>query len=133
MMDSDFIITDDVKNLVWSKALPIDGYPQNKVRKDACGALIVYDDYDKEDSLFGWNIDFIVPLVILRDKGVDETLIKDIRNMRPLNIANILSKGDSYPYYTAARMAEGTTNKDVVSNKVVNDVVQEELKQLYSL
>lgn len=132
-MDSDVMITDDLKKQIWSKALPVEGYPQDKVRKDACGALIVYDDYDKEESLFGWNIDFIVPCSILRDKGVDEVLIKDIRNMRPLNIANILSKGDSYPYYSAARMAEGTTNKDVVSNKVVNDIVQEELKQLYNL
>jgi hypothetical protein len=127
------MIDENFKKNIWNKGLPVDGYPEDKVRQDACGALIVYDDFEKNKSLFGWGIDYIVPRALLVDKGIDENLIESPQNMRPLNVANVISKGDSYPYYTAVRVAEGTTNVDVVSNKVVNSVVQEELKQLFNL
>lgn len=132
-MEDELLYSEEMKRQVWEKGVAVDGYPSDIVRKDACGALIVYEDFDKDDSLFGWRYDYIVPISLLQEKGVSDDQIKDLRNLRPLNIANIASKGDSYPLYTARYVAEGATNIEKPSSKVVNTIVQEELKQLYNL
>lgn len=132
-MAGDKQISDELKKQVWEKGINIEGYPQDMVRKDACGALIVYEDFQNEESLFGWDVDHIVPISILAEKGVENDKMEDIRNLRPMNVANVISKGDSYPYYTAARIASGETNIETESNKVVNSSLQEELKQFYNL
>ena len=33
------------KKLIWAKGFTIDGYPGDMVRKDACGAIIVFEDF----------------------------------------------------------------------------------------
>ena len=132
-MAGDNQITDEQKKLIWAKGFTIDGYPGDMGRKDACGAIIVFEDFQNEESIFGWDIDHIVPISILEEKGISVEQMENILNLRPMNVANVISKGDSYPYYTAARIASGETNIDSESNKVVNSHVQEELKQLYNL
>ena len=43
-MAGDNQITDEQKKLIWAKGFTIDGYPGDMVRKDACGAIIVFSE-----------------------------------------------------------------------------------------
>lgn len=124
---------ESLKRLVWNRGFKVDGYPEDTVRKDACGALMVFEDYEDEGSIFGWRFDHIVPIVLLEKLDVPQDEFDNLRNLRPLNIANVISKGDDYPYYTSAFVADGTTNIERQSNKVVNAKIREELKKLYNL
>lgn len=61
-------------------------------RRDACGALIEWDEYDQnEERGYGWEIDHIKPVA----EGGDD----DIDNLQPLHWQNNRAKGDLYPVY----------------------------------
>lgn len=124
---------ESLKRIVWDRGFKVEGYPENAVRKDACGALMVFEDFDVESSIFGWRFDHIVPVTLLEKNGVPCEKFDELRNLRPLNIANVISKGDDYPYYTSAFVADGTTNIERQSNKMVNETIREELRTLYNL
>jgi hypothetical protein len=129
-------ITEEIKRTIWEKAIIDDKYPSEKVRKDACGAFIVYDKFGARDSLFGWEIDHIYPASKLKEGNkVPAALIDDMRNLRPLNWKNNASKGTDYPFYTASLVAddENATNVTTDKGKVVNEQVQAELRSLYKL
>lgn len=128
-------ITDELIREVWNKGIVDDKYPSDVVRKDACGAFILFDKYADRNSIFGWEIDHIYPVSDLEEARISPELIHDIRNLRPLNWRNNLSKGNNYPFYTAAITADDdkATNKEIETGKVVNESVQQELKELYKL
>ena len=71
---------------VWGKALPLLNDDPNRVRKDKCGAWIVFDEYGNRNSQFGWEIDHIIPS---SKGGTDE-----IENLQPLQWENNVAKGD---------------------------------------
>lgn len=71
---------------VWGKALPLLNDDPNRVRKDKCGAWIVFDEYGNRNSQFGWEIDHIIPI---SKGGTDE-----IENLLPLQWENNVAKGD---------------------------------------
>lgn len=122
---------DKIKRTIWEKAKTDPDYKSEFVRKDACGAWILYDSYGKADDIFGWEIDHIYPKNKLRALGVEENLIDDIRNLRALNCANNKSKGSDYPVYRASIKSDGETNVDCDEEKVINDSVQKTLNDLY--
>ena len=129
------VLTDQLIRDIWNKGIVDDKYPSDVVRKDACGAFIMFDKFGDRGSLFGWEIDHIYPASELQDIGVSSDLIDDIRNLRPLNWRNNVSKGGNYPFYTASLIAddEEATNIEINQGKVVNESIQQELKVFFKL
>jgi len=127
--------TEEIKREIWNKGIIDDKYPSERVRKDACGAFILYEDFGNRNSIFGWEFDHIFPASKLREKGIAEELIDNPVNLRPLNWKNNASKGSSYPFYTACLVADDKNATNIESNvgKVVNQKVQNELKSLFKL
>ncbi len=72
---------------VWSKARIVDKSCEGQgLRKDACGAWIRAEDYGNRSSMYGWEIDHIVP----KSRGGND----NIGNLRPLHWQNNAAKAD---------------------------------------
>lgn len=108
---------------IWEKASDIDGYDGDVIRKDTCGAWIIYSDYGNRDSEYGWEIDHTYPESM---GGGDEEI-----NLRPMHWKNNVSKGDDYPSYLAEIYASGNENIEVERRMKVNDNLQEKLAEIY--
>ena len=117
----------------WDRAITVEGYDKDRFRKDACGAWIIRDKYGDKDSLYGWEIDHIVPQSILEEKGLSRSYIDNPLNLRALQHDNNASKSDDYPSYTAVVTSKGTENIQSWKFLVVNAKKQETLKKLYNL
>lgn len=115
-MDSNILLS------VWEKARKVEGLNESMFRKDACGALIMFDKYGKQNP-FGWEIDHILP----KSLGGDDNL----QNLRPLHYMNNKSKADDYPSYTACLKFDGKKNVENECNLTVNKKIREKLKLLY--
>ena len=115
------------KRKIWEKGVIDPRYPKDQVRKDACGAWIVWSDFGKHESPFGWEIDHIYPKALFK---LNNENIDHIDNLRPLHWKNNHSKGANYPTYQASVKADGDRNKDYVSTFEVNAEVQNVLKKL---
>ena len=113
--------TEEQRLSVWNKATTVDGFDPKMFRKDACGAWIIWDKYGVQDNIYGWEIDHIVPKVLLEQKGFSQTMIDDVRNLRALQHQNNESKGDDYPSYTAVVTSENNKNIEQERNLVVNN------------
>lgn len=128
--------SEDEKKSIWQKGIEDAKYDPQKVRKDACGAWMIYDDYNNRDSVFGCEIDHIYPEAVLRKHNVPDAVINNKDNLRPLNWGNNLSKGDDYPDYHAKVKAYLDHNVDCDDEKTVNEktrkIVSDLLKD-YSL
>lgn len=117
----------------WNHATVVDGFDKDRYRKDACGAWIIRNKYGDTDSLYGWEVDHIVPQSLLRDKGFSESMIDNSLNLRALQHENNASKSDDYPSYTAVVTSEETENVKVTKFLEVNPKKQEALKKLYNI
>ena len=119
---------------IWKKCRTSELYNEAEVRLDACGAWIVFTDYNNPESPFGWEVDHIYPKAKLAELGIAEEKINDIINLRALNIRNNRSKGVSYPVYTSKIAAlNDKQNHEVEKTLVVNQEKQIELSNFYGL
>lgn len=118
---------------VWNRASTVNGFDKSRFRKDACGAWIMWDKYGDNDSLYGWEIDHIVPKALLEEKGYCQKDIDNRDNLRALQHENNASKGDDYPSYTSVVTSEGTENVTMMKYLEVNVKKQEMLRKLYNL
>ena len=125
--------SEDQIQYVWNRATIVDGYDKSRFRKDACGAWIIREKYGDNDSLYGWEIDHIVPKVLLEEKGYSQEDIDKCDNLRALQHENNASKGDDYPSYTAVVTSEGAENVSVTKYLEVNEKKQTILKNLFNL
>lgn len=103
-------ITEELKQKVWEKATIVEGYDPATIRKDACGAWIIFDRYGDKDSIFGWEIDHIYPVKKLRIRNIPEKIIDTLDNLRPLNWLNNETKAFDYPIYHASVSSKGEFN-----------------------
>ncbi len=126
-------MTEEQIQEAWNRASVVEGFDKNRYRKDACGAWIIRNKYGDTDSLYGWEVDHIVPQSLLRDKGFSESMIDNSLNLRALQHENNASKSDDYPSYTAVVTSEGTENVRVTKFLEVNSKKQEALKKLYNI
>lgn len=62
---------------VWELARTVEGFNPDMIRKDACGAWIMKNQYGNRDSIYGWEIDHVFPLSM---GGTDNVI-----NLRPCN------------------------------------------------
>ena len=118
---------------VWNRASIVNGFDKSRFRKDACGAWIMWDKYGDNDSLYGWEIDHIVPKALLEEKGYCQKDIDNRDNLRALQHENNASKGDDYPSYTSVVTSEGSENVTMMKFLEVNVKKQEMLRALYNL
>lgn len=118
---------------IWEKGIADKNWNPDVVRKDAAGAWIVKNRYADHSSIFGWDVDHIWPQKDLEEKNIDNQLINDIKNLRPMNWKNNVSKSDDYPEYRSVLRAKGKTNVEDQQYKVVNSNVQEELRRLFNI
>ena len=70
---------------VWEKAIRVDGFDSDTIRKDCCGALILKTEFGNRNSNFGWEIDHVYPL----SQGGDD----NIDNLRPMQWENKTGAG----------------------------------------
>ena len=109
------------------------GYDPTLFRKDACGAWIIRDKSGDSDSIYGWQIDHIVPRSLLEENGFSDEEIDNQLNLRALQHDNNASKSDDYPSYTALVTSKGSENIQAIKYLQVNNKKQESLKALYNL
>lgn len=124
-------ITEDLKKKVWKDGLTVNGYSPNEVRKDACGAFMIYEKYGDRESDFGWEIDHVCPKSLLEELGYKEDEIDNIDNLRPMHWRNNLSKGNDYPSYTSVVTSSNDDNVESEEAKIVNSKRQAKIKSLY--
>ena len=102
-------------------------------RLDPAGAIIKKTSYGRDDEMYGWEIDHVIPKAILEQYNVPKELQDNMTNMRAMNWNNNVSKGDSYPEYEIVVSSEddGRSNTFTIGRKTVNAKLQERLKSLY--
>jgi hypothetical protein len=110
---------------VWEKGRIVKDYDPDVVRKDACGAWIIKNEYGNTSNKFGWEIDHVYP----ETRGGDDNL----QNLRPMQWENNRSKSDNYPRYHGVVKANDNTNVNIETQYTVNEDIQNTIRQLYKL
>jgi hypothetical protein len=103
-------VTDEIKLQVWERATSVPGFDERVFRKDPCGAWIIWDRYGMADNLYGWEIDHIVPVAVLKEKNIPDEKIDNLINLRAMQCDNNRRKSDDYPSYFSSVTSDGNQN-----------------------
>lgn len=79
-------VTEEMKRAVWNKWALAEWYNKDIVRKDIFWSLIEFNKYWNRNSIYGWEIDHIIPT----DKWWTDNLI----NLQPLQWENNIKKSN---------------------------------------
>lgn len=125
--------TDEQKDRIFQKCRTIEGMNPMMWRLDASGAIIKRTSYGRDDELYGWEIDHVLPVAILEKYDVPEELQNNDINLRALNWNNNVSKEDSYPGYDIVVTSndDGRSNTFTMGRKTVNEPLQMKLRELF--
>lgn len=121
----------ELRKRIWAKATPIENYNPDIIRQDPCGAWIKYDMYGLRDNAYGWEIDHIVPLSVLKNLHYDDALCNNELNLRPINCSNNIAKGNDFPIYTSYLTADGEKNIQDTIDFRVNENLLQQLQNLF--
>lgn len=124
-------VTEELKRKIWNKAQKVEGYDSDIVRKDSCGAWIIFDKYNDHESIFGWEVDHIYPFKKLKERNIPEPIIDSIENLRPLNWLNNKTKGTDYPFYHGSVCAKDNKNVRGDYQFEISKELQEALNRLF--
>jgi hypothetical protein len=119
------MFTEEQIEIAWNHAKIVEGYDAGLFRKDAAGAWIAHGEYGNRDSKYGWEIDHIYPSALGGDENTE--------NLRAMQWENNVSKGDDYPVYWAAVIADGNVNVDEQSQRVISVNLQQRLAEIYDI
>ena len=117
------MITEETIEQVWQRATKVENYDPASIRKDACGAWILRNQYGNRSSMFGWEIDHVYPKALGGDDALD--------NLRAMQWENNESKGSDFPHYTAKVQADGANNVHQEVQYTVNSELAERLRARY--
>lgn len=123
--------TEEEKRKIWNTAKIIPERKKDRIRKDACGAIIKWNQYGNRDSPYGWEIDHILPKANMEELGIPEDLWNELDNLRAMHHANNNSKGDDFPKYKAVITSEGDKNIECNLNATVNKNRQDRIYSIY--
>lgn len=118
-------------DLVWSKGDVVDGRNPEVWRLDCCGALINRMKYNDRESPYGWEVDYVVPFALLKEKGVCDDDINILDNLRPIHCQNNVSKAQDYPVYKSAVIYQNGKNVPSSGYFEVNKSLQHKLNLLF--
>lgn len=124
-------VTEELILEVWNKGTVVEGYDPAKIRKDSCGAWMLFDKYNARNSIFGWDIDHIYPLQKLKERNIPIEAYDNLENLRPLNCLNNQRKAADYPTYHAAVTANGEKNERGDYQFEVGKELQTRLEMLF--
>lgn len=88
----------------WHLAIPVDGFSPEQIRKDYAGAYIMRERYGDRTSIFGWEIDHIIPI---EKNGPYESW-----NYAPLQWENNVLKSDQFPFWETKLSFIDKTNQE---------------------
>lgn len=128
--------TKEQLDAIWAKALKSSNEANEKkgFRKDMCGAWIKKDKHGEEGK-YGWEVDHIYPKSKAEEKGINEEIYNDLINLQPLHHRNNGSegKGDDYPSFYSAIVADGTNNIDKSIRNEIPEEIQNEIEEYFDL
>lgn len=121
-------VSEELKLKLWNRAQKVPGFDEHIFRKDPCGAWIIWDRYGMVDNLYGWEIDHVVPVAVLKEKNVPEEKIDHPINLRAMQCDNNRRKSDDYPSYFSSVTSDGNKNIRKEQSRRVDDEKNERLK-----
>jgi hypothetical protein len=80
------LCTEELIQQVWEKGVVITNNDSKHWRKDQCGAWILRSGYGRQQSKFGWEINYIYPQT--QQDG------QELANLRPMQWKNNIHKQD---------------------------------------
>lgn len=114
---------------VWEKATEVPGYPKDKIRKDAWGAWIIFSEYNKTNSPYGWVVDHIYPQERCTIREIEH--YDNIVNLRPMQWKNARDKGNEFPYFHATVTSRGERNVPYDDLRMLNNNGIKELRKVF--
>lgn len=117
------MFNENIIEQIWNHATQVEGFNPDIIRKDACGAWIMRNQYANRDSIFGWEIDHVYPISM---GGAD-----DFVNLRAMQWENNASKGDDFPTYKSKIQSEENKNIYKEVQYTINADLQQKMKSMY--
>lgn len=90
-----------VKDFIWHRAQAIPGFNPDKVRLDYAGAIIHWDEFEKEGA-YGWVCLPVQPI----SKGGNN----DFMSLIPWHHQNAKAKNEDFPYYRTVLSSKDGVN-----------------------